>query len=142
MNRQNTDSQSAKENSVNRHEVINSLFQPDTLAPQQFLDTFQRTIPSMPETRLVLAVLEDAIHSFKDNLLAQNKKKKQLFQETEEWFYNDDASWLFSFVCVCETLNIEPNYFRQGLKRWASQRLEAARKVHPAPVMNQDRLVA
>ncbi len=122
-------------------ERVSSLFQVDTLAAQQYHDTHRRTIPQQAEIRLMLAVLEDAINCYQDNFFAINKKRIQLFKEAEEWFTNDDASWIFSFVSICSILNLEPDYFRSGVKRWGAKQ-KAARKNFSSDVATQNRLVA
>jgi len=79
------------------------------------------------EKRLMLALLENAIDDFQKYTLANDKARKELFQEAEEWFlavYNDS---LFSFENICEYLQINSNYLRQGLLRWKTAR----RKGHP-----------
>jgi hypothetical protein len=123
------------------YERVNSLFQVDTLAAQQYHDTYRRKIPQQPEIRLMLAVLEDAINCYQDNIFAINKKRMQLYKEAEDWFMSEDASWIFSFVSICSLLNLEPGYFRQGLYGWAAKQ-RAARKVKPRTVSLHDRLVA
>ena len=141
MSLQNNQSRSSVEESGAAYERVNSLFQIDTLAAQQFNDTYRRKTPHQSEVRLMLAILEDAINCYQDNVFALNKKRIQLFQEAEEWFMKDDASWIFSFVSICSILNLEPDYFRQGLKRWtAAQR--ASRRSKPRQPVHLNRLVA
>jgi hypothetical protein len=123
------------------YERVNSLFQVDTLAAQQYHDTYRRKIPQQPEIRLMLAVLEDAINCYQDNIFAINKKRIQLYKEAEDWFMSEDASWIFSFVSICSLLNLEPGYFRQGLYRWAAKQ-KPARKLKPRTATVHDRLVA
>ena len=123
------------------YERVSSLFQVDTLAAQQYHDTYRRKIPQQPEIRLMLSVLEDAINCYQDNIFALNKKRIQLYKEAEDWFMSDDASWIFSFVSICSLLNLEPDYFRQGLDRWAAKQ-RAGRKAKPRTVSVHDRLVA
>lgn len=123
------------------YERVSSLFQVDTLAAQQYHDTYRRRIPQQPEIRLILAVLEDAINCYQDNIFALNKKRIQLYKEAEDWFISDDASWIFSFVSICSLLNLEPDYFRQGLDRWAAKQ-RASRKVKSRGASIHDRMVA
>ena len=77
----------------------------------------------------MLALLEDAIHCFQDNLSAQTVRKKKLFDETEDWIVATGGDSIFSFDYVCETLGFSPEYVRQGLLRWREKhrpkRLEA-----------------
>ena len=103
-------------------EKLASLFQPDTLLSSQYFDSLRRKTLLEPEKRLMLALLEDAIHCFQDNLSAQTARKKKLFDETEDWIVETDGDWIFSFDHVCETLGFTPEYVRQGLLRWKERR--------------------
>jgi len=110
-------------------EKLASLFQPDTLLSTQYFDNLRRNTLLEPEKRLMLALLEDAIHSFQDNLSPQTARKKKLFDETEDWIVEMGGDWIFSFDHVCEALGFSPEYVRQGLLRWKEKhrpkRLEA-----------------
>ena len=141
MNLQNSHAISPVEETGSAYERVSSLFQVDSLAATQYHDTYRRKIPQQSEIRLILAVLEDAVNCFQDNIFAVNKKRIQLFKEAEDWFISDDASWIFSFVSICSLLQLDPGYFRQGLNRWAAKQ-RAARKGNPRLVAIQDRLVA
>jgi hypothetical protein len=104
-------------------EKIGSLFQPDTLVVEQYLEHFRRRIPVEPEKRLMLAVLEDAINCFQDNLFARNRKSRKLFDDAEEWILDRSADRVFSFESICEVLGFSPEYLRQGLLRWKEKKL-------------------
>jgi len=80
------------------------------------------------EERLMLAVLEDAIEYFQECVLAQDKKSKELFQEAEEWILNKDSDWIFSFEYICEVLQLNPDYIRQGLLRWKAAKRKGCPK--------------
>jgi len=99
-------------------EKIASLFQPDTLVAAQYFDNLRRNTHFEPEKRLIWAILEDAIHSFQDNVWSQDRRGKRLFEDAEEWITKTDRDWIFSFENVCETLGFNPEYVRQGLLRW------------------------
>ena len=99
-------------------EKITSLFQPDTLLSAQYFDTLRRKTRLEPEKRLLLAVLEDAIISFQDNLFSQRSKNQRLFDEAEQWITTPGGEWMFSFDNVCESLGFNPEYVRRGLLRW------------------------
>jgi hypothetical protein len=99
-------------------EKLTSLFQPDTLLSAQYFDNLRRKTLLEPEKRLMLALLEDAIRCFQDNLSAQTVRKKKLFDEAEEWIVERGGDWVFSFDHVCEALGFTPEYVRQGLLRW------------------------
>jgi len=99
-------------------EKIASLFQPDTLLSDQYFENLRRKTYFEPEKRLMLAVLEDAIRYYQDNLFSRNGKRKRIFNETEEWIVTQDGDGVFSFDHVCETLGLSPAYLRRGLLRW------------------------
>ena len=99
-------------------ERINALFQPDTLLPAQYLDTLRRTTFLEPEKRLMLAVLDDAINCYRDNLFSPRGKARRLFDEAEEWIVTPGGDRVFSFDNVCESLGLNPEYLRRGLQRW------------------------
>jgi hypothetical protein len=121
---------------------ISTLFQPDALLNDEYLENFRRKAPLEPERALVIAVLEDAIGCFQDNVLPRNRKKQMLFEEAQEWLFSDDSEWLFSFVSICAALGLDPGYIRQGLRRWQERVQTASRKKHRRSRPAQQRLVA
>jgi hypothetical protein len=101
-----------------------SLFQPDTLTPQEYLETFKRRTHLQPEKRLMLAVLEDGVACFQKYVMASDGRGKKYFQETEEWILEEPSERIFCFANVCETLGLEADYLRRGLMRWKAATLE------------------
>ncbi len=113
------------ESGLSVEERVSSLFQPDTVLPDQYLDTVTRKSHLDPEKKLMLAVLEDAVACYQKNVSVRDGKGKSLFCEAEEWILmeqNDD--WLFSFGNICEALGLNPQYIRAGLLRWRQKRVE------------------
>jgi hypothetical protein len=78
------------------------------------------------EERLMLAVLESAVEDFQEYVLARNLSGKRLFQQAEEWFLQKDSGTLFSFEIICETLQLHPDYIRQGLLLWKEAKLKTS----------------
>jgi len=95
-----------------------AVFQPDILIPTQYLATFQRRFHLEPERLLMLAVLQDAIFCFQEHLMATCRRKRCLYNDAEEWLFNGDRFYVFSFENICEALGFEAAYLRQGLMRW------------------------
>ncbi len=114
----------ANPNEFNVEERVASLFQPDTLLPSQFLETYRRKAHMEPEKVLMLAVLEDAVACFQKYVLARDEHGRELFRDAEAWVMQEDAAWLFSFDNICESLGINPAYLRRGLVRWKRAVLE------------------
>src|SRR5712692_3817491 len=91
-------------------ERLGFLFQPDVLIPAQYFDTLRSKTGMEPEKRLMLAVLEDAVRCFQDNVAAESDAKKKLFREAEEWFLAKDDDAPLSFDSVCDALGLNPEY--------------------------------
>lgn len=106
------------ETGLSMEERVTSLFQPDTLLPEQYLDTFRRKLQLDPEKKLMLAILEDAIACYQKYVFARDGKGKALFHEAEEWIEAGGSASVFSFDSVCETLGLNPEYVRRGIAEW------------------------
>ena len=118
MNSKRGDVDSAHGEHDHSAESVGSLFQPDALVNHQYLESFRRGVSFAPEKQLMLAVLEDAIYTLADGRTATDGRKQRLFKETEDWFFRDDADWIFSFVALCGALGLDPDYLRKGVSRW------------------------
>lgn len=111
------------ERGLSVEESVVSLFQPDSLLPAQYFETFRRKAPLEPEKRLMLAVFENAIACFQKYLFARDSKGRSLFREAEEWITEEGSNWLFSFENICEVLGFSPKYVRRGLSEWKERKL-------------------
>jgi hypothetical protein len=78
------------------------------------------------EERLMLAVLQDAVDCFQTFVLPKTEREKKLFQEAEDWILEKNSEWFFSFENICETLQLHPDYIRQGLLCWKEARLKVS----------------
>ena len=141
LQRTNSDS-GAVARSQGADERIGSLFQPDTLLAEDYAANFRRKIPLEAERILLLAILEDGIRCYQENLLVSGGKKRLLFEEASEWLFSDDASWFCSFVSVCTLLNIDPSYVRRGLRQWEMRVRKAAQAKQQRSGTGEQRLVA
>jgi len=105
-----------------------SLFEPDVLLPAQFFAAFRRAGGLERERLLMLAVLEDAVDCYQKHAHTRDPRGQQIFDEAREWVDSHDRSWLFSFENICDTLEINADYVRRGLRMWK----ERAPQVRPA----------
>jgi len=103
---------------LSMEERVTSLFQPDTLLPDQYLDTFRRKLHLEPEKKLLLAILEDAIACYQKYLFARDSKGTALFHEAEAWVEEASGEGVFAFDSVCESLGLNPDYLRRGMTEW------------------------
>ncbi len=109
-------------------EKVVALFQPDTLLPTQYYETLHNKASLLPEKRLMLAILEDAIGCFKNSMFARHRRQATLFRDADSWILGETNDWLFSFENVCEILGIEPAYLRQKLLHWKKEQLNVGPK--------------
>jgi len=98
------------------------MVEPDTMTPLQFYDRMFAEASLVPEKRLMLAVLEDAIASFQRAFIQPRPPLDDAEDfDVEAWLQSDDMSWPFSFASICQALDMEPDYLRTGLADWRSR---------------------
>ena len=93
---------------------------------------FYGTGDLQPETKLMLAVLQGAVECFKEYA-----EEDRLFKETEEWIFDDDHEWPFSFINICEAVDMDPKYLRKGLLHWRQSGISKGSTLWPAIVLNR-----
>ncbi len=77
------------------------------------------------EQELMLAILENAMTCFQKYSGARDKLGMRLFHQAETWiFVEEKSNWVFSFDNICETLDLDSGYIREGLQRWRTIGLE------------------
>lgn len=101
-------------------DALTPLLQPDVLLPTQYWETVTRKHRLEPEKKLMLAVLEDAVWTYRKYLFT----RKLVFTEVKDWFFEQDSDWLFSFENICDVLGFSPERIRQGLVRCDKPELE------------------
>jgi hypothetical protein len=86
------------------------------------------------EEKLMVAVLENAIKCFQKYAPGHDHWEKRLFQEVEDWILKKNSEWLYSFENICETLQLNADYIRKGLRVWK----EAKRKSYSVEDQRED----
>jgi hypothetical protein len=114
---------------------IVSLCEPDILTAQQYLRKWCGTGDlHQPEKRLMFAVLQEVVECFQEYAFPQGRREEELFKDAEDWILKDDHEWAFSFINICETLDMDPHYLRTGLLRWKEKTIrERSRPVAHYP---------
>ena len=97
-------------------------FEPDVLAPQQYLKNYRRTNPAEPEKALILAVLAEAVDTYQRFAFSESSRGQALFREVEAWFWGEEPDSLFSFLSICEVFGLDPGFLRRGLMQWTASR--------------------
>ncbi|MEO6025588.1 MAG: hypothetical protein ABIR79_01805 [Candidatus Binatia bacterium] len=103
---------------TNTEDRYAGFLQPDVILPAQFFQSLRTKGQFDGERRLMIAVLEDAVNCFMKQIHAIDPKARQLFLDAEEWISADDRTWFFAFENVCDTLDLNPDYMREGLFKW------------------------
>ena len=96
----------------------------DILMPAQYYDALRRDNPETQAIkRLMFAVLADAVRRFQTYVDARSTAGGRMFGEAERWILDRNGDGPFTFHAICETLGIEPNSLRDGLRQWRVQQL-------------------
>ena len=72
----------------------------------------------MGEYVLAEAVLWQAIREFQQLASYRTRREARLFHEVDQWFLENDEKWDFSFVNLCQILDLEPTCIRAALEMW------------------------
>jgi hypothetical protein len=102
---------------------------PDIILPAQFHPRSHSKASG--ECRLMIALLEDAIHCFQKHLFAEEERNRRLFREADEWIRSERPDAILSFEYVCGVLGLEPGYLRRQLQLWQDQQMTRAAAAHP-----------
>jgi hypothetical protein len=70
----------------------------------------------MGEYVLAEAVLWQAIREYQQLSSFRTRREARLFQEVDQWFLENDEKWDFSFVNLCQILDLEPTCIRAALR--------------------------
>jgi hypothetical protein len=74
-------------------------------------------IARQPEQRLILAILEDTVTTFQ-KCIALRRCRSREFRQVEAWLASNDTTWCFSFVNICDSLDLDVRWCRDALARW------------------------
>jgi hypothetical protein len=86
----------------------------------------------------MLAVIENAVDTYRAHFGATDRRGQRLFEEAEAWLMSTETTWPFAFESICDVLDLDPDYVRRGLARWGQrQRARDMRNARP-DVIRQD----
>ncbi len=108
-------------------ETVRSIFVPDIITPDQYHDARRASAPD-PLKRLMLAVLQDAIHCFQGGAQSSRKSAQRCHEEAKAWLFDESPEVPFSFESICDALGIAPHYLRFGLIQWYELHLNGQSK--------------
>lgn len=116
------------------------LFEPDALLPAQFYSAFRSGSAARGEKRLMLAVLRDALECYQKYAFATDGPGRQLFADACGWIVSEDRLWYFSFENICDVLQIDAGYLRQGIQQWRRGQSQGKLPVATAPMQLVEQL--
>jgi len=70
----------------------------------------------VPEQRLMIAVLQDALACVEKHRFATSTHGGRLFHEAKQWFLANETHWPYSFECICGVLDLDANAVRRQLR--------------------------
>ena len=88
--------------------------------------------PFPGEIRLMSAILVDAIHAFWSTRHSSTPNARRAHREARKWLFSRDRQWCFSFLNICDSLSISPEWLRGQLLDWQIRELEAKKPAKPA----------
>lgn len=102
------------------------------------------TAELLPEQRLMIALVRDALRCIERYRYARDTRGRRLFAQEAQWVLSNDTDWLYAFTRCCESLDLDPEAVRRTL-RLAGERSEpssAGRRKIPAPAPAPNRRTA
>jgi hypothetical protein len=90
---------------------------PVAILPEQFDVLWHRRAVSRPEHALLLAVVGQALLDLQRFRHARQSRRRRLYADAYRWVMSRDRSHPFSFVNMCETLNLSPDALRAAACR-------------------------
>ena len=84
------------------------------LHPAQFRDIWNGEGHS-PERELASAVLEAAAADLRNYRYARRRRRQRLYWQAYDWVASDNREWPFTFVNICEFLQLSPVALREQL---------------------------
>jgi hypothetical protein len=80
-----------------------------------------------PSRRTLIAVLADAISTFRRTAAPSTRDEERAFVETVRWFASNDETHPLRFLTICRVLAIDPAHLRAGLKSVRARALAGCR---------------
>ena len=103
---------------------MTKLFEPDILVDRQFFHAYRTKHTSEPERALLLAVLSEAIETFRKFAFSKSARGQSLFRQAKEWLWDKEPDYFFSCKNICEVMGLDPCYLRRGLMQWVEKNQE------------------
>ena len=111
------------------------VFADDMSITFKYWETVIRQSYSQPEKELMLAVLKDALLTYKKCIYSGNA----LFKEAENWLFDRERDRLYAFETVCAVLKLSAEKIRRNLLAW---KLNALSDISGARQLEADQMAS
>jgi hypothetical protein len=89
--------------------------QPVVILPVQFDDLCRRSVGRSSEQQLALAVVRQAVEDLRKHRWARRRRAQRIYRDAYEWVDATDPHWPYSFINLCEALQLSPTALRAEL---------------------------
>ena len=89
----------------------------DSISPAQFHEMWSGSRERSAEFRLALAVLEQALDDLDRHRSARDAACRRIYHDARSWLLTIDRVWPYSFVNVCDLLDLSYDRIRTYVAR-------------------------
>ena len=107
-------------NDIHRYfdDVMPPPMEPRAILAAQFFTHRERRNAQSSIRRLMYAILEDAVSVYTSEV--RSSRQSRTFQQSRRWIDSNDRAWVFSFLRICEALDLDPEYILRGVRMRAA----------------------
>ncbi len=80
-----------------------------------------RGVEVEPARRLMLAVLQDAVLTILESPPTPHGTAQRMVIEADSWLYSNNRVHPFSFLSICEALDLDAGYLRNAVDEWRGE---------------------
>lgn len=110
-------------------ELLPASFEGGILLPEQYYDLNGRSAHSDGEYRLAFAVLADAVSCYLKYRGRNGRKTRMLFEEVRYWMNSPSRQGIYSYLNLCEILNIDGKELLRALERNSTRSDQTLREI-------------
>ena len=90
-----------------------SLLQQDVSIPDRYWATLELKAGSVPEGKLMLALLESAMRVYRDSRFKPSNVRRR---EVEQWLFEEESNSPIPFRFVCDALDLDAEAIRRAFR--------------------------
>jgi hypothetical protein len=106
--------------SISEGGIVDELCSPDVVSPQQFQEMWKGIPERSAEFKLAIAVLEQTVEDLRRYRSARSAEPQRLYMQAHRWVSSNDRRWPYSFLNVCDMLNVSSEPVRTKILEFGS----------------------